>query len=1141
MAQTYNPGDVACINAIIANNGLDCTPAPTDGSSVPDDWAEVVTWSTYPSNKRVYRLSVFRKSLTGKLDLTALTNLYYLTCDDNQLTALDVSKNTELIIIGCERNQLTELDITKNTELTMLSCSGNQLTTLDVSKNIKLNTISCAENQLTELDITKNTELTLLSCIGNQLTTLDVSKLIKITTIYCAENQLKELDVSKNEKLISLTCGPLLTALDVSNNLELQNLYCSGALASLDLSKNKKLSSLSCDNTQLTALDLSQNEELTMLFWYYTPLPALDVSKNKKLTTLYCQYTPLTALDVSNNEELTMLYCDYNQLTALDVSKNKKLTSLSGENNQLTELDLSNNTELTSLNVRVNKLTKLDLSNNTALIYVNITNNKLTQLDLSANSSITTFYGMNQEPDDLYMVLNDETGKYENTIALNNPTISASSITYSDGKLIADNTSFSYTPFSVETGFNGTEINPSSLLSGTFWMKYVTPPPRLYWRQDAANSNWYDPNNWSVSGTEYVNDEQMCPIYASTSVYIPGDAQRFPSLSPDDSPGNGQDEARCDSITFGYGAELAQSHRLHYNKAFVYYSTQYYNDDYSMAYSVGKSDPADLVGFASPGMERGEWYALAAPLKKIVTGDFSFGGFPYTWQQQFKSTRVSYGDENQVLAGGWFPTDPNLALEIGADLNYAICLFIPEYEADLLGVDDQKHLQNLKGAIKLPYFEDAFAAPEHPAHSYANGISKIHYFRAETGFPLIEDMYDEIVRGNEAYRFVFEDNSNVPEDKFIVKIPVNDNDGDNEIDEVMVGNPFMSSLDIAKLYEVNRDKMEQYYRIYHHGSFETNTTGATDLISVLQAFFVKPIGKVGTEVDLVFTKDMSIARAGDLRLQRTRSATKQPEGEASEDKLAMLKLTVANQSGSNYTSFVFNREPMKNVDWMFYSGNLAAMGTKPPGITYTGTWNQPAVPQVHSLDANRRTCAIQYIAANGLSRDVPIGIHVAGNAAGSYKLLFETGDNLNPKAIFVLDKLTGKKVSPVDLDDYEFTVEAGYDPAHLDDRFSLLIGKQIFIDDNDNEDSGGDDSQGIQEIAPDEVYVYADGQRLQVSSSGEAISEITVTALQGIRIASLTDIGQQSFTMQLQTMAPGIYIVRVQLKNGVTKVKKITY
>ncbi|MDR1719655.1 MAG: DUF11 domain-containing protein [Dysgonamonadaceae bacterium] len=651
--------------------------------------------------------------------------------------------------------------------------------------------------------------------------------------------------------------------------------------------------------------------------------------------------------------------------------------------------------------------------------------------------------------------------------------------------------------------------------------------PRIYWRSDARSSNWNDITNWYHSPIS-VRVVGFVPG-AHSDVFIPGNALYFPSLDSVNTPRERDGVPRCNTITFGFGAELAQPHYLQYNKAYVYYGSQYYNDDYSVIYDDGKSSPDDKTAFASPSMLRGQWYALAAPLKKIVTGDFSFGGFPYTWQQQFKSTRVTYND-TPILTGGWYPTDPNLALEIGPRANYAICLYIPKYNSSVLGVSDQKHLQNLTGGIKMPYFEDPFAGPEHPAHTYANGISKIHYYSGEPGFPLIDDMYDEIARGDESYRFIFEDDNNQPQDPFTIMLPVTDNDQDKKIDEVMVGNPFISSLDIAKLYEANSDKIESYYRVYSNGSFETNPLTQADTIATLQAFFVRPIGTVGEEVALTFTKEMSISRgngtpgnAGSHLQRASKAIDKKQQG--------VIRLTVANASGSNYTTFVFHREGTKDVDWMLYDAYKPALDDKNSDMTTPWVPDLPDVPQIYSLDYINDKCAIQYVAVNGMSSEIPLGIRVRGNAQGSYKILFESTGDLNPKAIFLLDKLTGKKVSPVDTDVYEFMVDAGYDPNHLDNRFALLIGKQIF---NDNDDLGLN-------IRPetDEIYVYADGRRLQVTSTGENISDITVTDIQGIRIAAEHDIRQSTYSLQLPSVAQGIYLVSVKLTNGTTKVKKL--
>ena len=52
------------------------------------------------------------------------TQLTYLNCTDNQLTALDVSKNLALKYLYCISNQLTSLDLSQNPKITTLKASG---------------------------------------------------------------------------------------------------------------------------------------------------------------------------------------------------------------------------------------------------------------------------------------------------------------------------------------------------------------------------------------------------------------------------------------------------------------------------------------------------------------------------------------------------------------------------------------------------------------------------------------------------------------------------------------------------------------------------------------------------------------------------------------------------------------------------------------------------------------------------------------------------------------------------------------------------------------------------------------------------------------------------------------------------------
>ncbi|MCL2488116.1 MAG: protein kinase, partial [Oscillospiraceae bacterium] len=126
----YSPGDIAAINRMIDNNGLDWPKAPSDGSSVPPDWGGVA-WHDGSANKRIRELSLWGESLTGSLDLSGLDKLDGLYCNNNDLTALDVSKNTALIILACSDNHLTALDLSKNTSLAWLFCDNNHFKSRD--------------------------------------------------------------------------------------------------------------------------------------------------------------------------------------------------------------------------------------------------------------------------------------------------------------------------------------------------------------------------------------------------------------------------------------------------------------------------------------------------------------------------------------------------------------------------------------------------------------------------------------------------------------------------------------------------------------------------------------------------------------------------------------------------------------------------------------------------------------------------------------------------------------------------------------------------------------------------------------------------------------------------------------------------
>ncbi|MBQ3497115.1 MAG: InlB B-repeat-containing protein, partial [Oscillospiraceae bacterium] len=127
----YHDGDVAVINGLIENNGLNW---------VKDD---IENWSGISWGREKYRveglyLSDLSRTLLGELDVSALTALTVLHCTHEDITALDVSGNTALTRLLLTGTDITELDISKNAALTELKCDATPLLTITVPSSYKV-------------------------------------------------------------------------------------------------------------------------------------------------------------------------------------------------------------------------------------------------------------------------------------------------------------------------------------------------------------------------------------------------------------------------------------------------------------------------------------------------------------------------------------------------------------------------------------------------------------------------------------------------------------------------------------------------------------------------------------------------------------------------------------------------------------------------------------------------------------------------------------------------------------------------------------------------------------------------------------------------------------------------------------------
>ncbi len=203
---------------------------------------------------RVSGILLSVNNLTGAGTLSGCMALYYLYCEDNQLTSLDVSGCTALEELDCSNNQLTSLNVSGCTALEDLDCDNNQLTSLNVSGCTVLRLLECSNNQFTSLNVSGCTALESLGCGNNQLTSLNVSGCTALESLHYSYGKLSSLDASGCTELDRLECfNNQLTSLDVSGCTALVYLYCYyNQLTSLNVSGCTALCYLDCNNNKIT-------------------------------------------------------------------------------------------------------------------------------------------------------------------------------------------------------------------------------------------------------------------------------------------------------------------------------------------------------------------------------------------------------------------------------------------------------------------------------------------------------------------------------------------------------------------------------------------------------------------------------------------------------------------------------------------------------------------------------------------------------------------------------------------------------------------------------------------------------------------------------------------------------------------------
>ncbi|MDR1718310.1 MAG: choice-of-anchor L domain-containing protein [Prevotella sp.] len=672
----------------------------------------------------------------------------------------------------------------------------------------------------------------------------------------------------------------------------------------------------------------------------------------------------------------------------------------------------------------------------------------------------------------------------------------AKSISYTPGILATD------THFKRMTidGFCGQQFE-----SNTFTIKVVTQPTALYWKSTAGDSNWNNPDNWIDKDGNQLG---MVPL-ACTDVQITGGSDNYPSLDLASTPVDLYGTPQCRNITFQYGAEVACQYKLAYEKAFVQYNWGYYSNTSGLPEGI----QPDKNGSGSPCLvkERDTWYALAAPLKNMASGDFSFGGFPVTWQGGFNIQDPVTGQSVEVEAGdfskAYARNDINLA-----ETNNAVAIKVPSYR-NQIGYNNHCHMDGLEGVMEFPYFENEAKAPFYPAHTYDKFTreSKFFYFDTKT-LQLIYSPVGRMKRGAESYRFIYETSSNE-----VKNISVGGNNVPGYAQEiskhiassqkVMIGNPFMASINSKRFLDANNIDPGAPKLLASDGYFVFNSTlqiwqnlpfSATNNIGPQQAFIVT-LAEGVNNTELLYPFEGTYALTGPTFRGLSQVL---PEGSS-----LYLKTSDNNDAAGDYAILNASQtgDNLNNVKKMIYTEGHV-------------------VPETFFITSDGKDYNLVQAFEEGI-KEIGIGVKCS-NTQKPLKFTFENVSEFystyGVRPVLV-DKFMSIEQDLTDNYTYHFnqrktTVENRYIDA---DRFVLRMASPDDIVGNVNED----------------IHIVYQNDVLNVKS-GRTIKTVHVYDLYGRLIHSNRQINLTVYSQPL-SLAQGLYIVKVQTVNGKTKVEKI--
>ena len=606
----------------------------------------------------------------------------------------------------------------------------------------------------------------------------------------------------------------------------------------------------------------------------------------------------------------------------------------------------------------------------------------------------------------------------------------------------------------------------------------------VIWTPNAAAEsekyNWYNSANWTPA---------VVPT-ACHNVYIPGNSEYYPKLDKN---------AECNTVYFMQGAELGRPDLLTYNKACVQM-----NIGLKQSEQITGKDDKDLVlksastadrmlysaAVSAAPLERERWYMLSSPLKGVLTGDLGFGGFPLTYLKKFGPIAK---DDKDYPVGTWTTTYTSMTEPVALNTTDGFVFYMYGYteggdascnrgceESGFFGMINESDFMpqrngqdygigKTNGILELPFFADTTNLYAHRTQVYDGQQSTFYHFNSGitnlSNFGKLSGTTESISRSDSSYRFAPE---NYVDGAWIFpKQMYHPATGLIDGVDFLVGNPYMSSIDMAAFYAGNSASIEPSYKLWNGTSFnsysmDTETGGVVSTasdnsvyVSPLQGFFLTC--KQGGGAVLFDVEKISTVRPAKTKFN-LRSAP-----EASEENI--LRIKAENSDAVSHTLIGYREGASAGF---IHEEDVRKLFSP-----------QNNVPEIYSL-AGDTPVDINFINDD---RDIIIPLGVKTGKCETVRLTFTGMDNYHKTSkIELFDALENKTIDLTGK--ASFTCSFSHAGKGVSNRrFSLRIGKSMtsLPDFNHSGDS---------------LKIYGDSNGIYVLSS-EPVKKLEIYDLQG--------------------------------------------